>query len=395
MVPPPWSMLFTTWVATIWRPSRCARICAPKRSGSGAREVALELGGEVRVLGHVGVEDRLLQVDLAVREQHRELRAREPAVVALALADLLVVRQRLELAVEVAARLEEAQEALVHVDHARRVRLGEAERLGLLVVVLQHERRDGVGHLDEQLVALLLGEVARLDHGVEQDLDVHLAVRAVHAARVVDRVGVHAARPRARTRSRPRWVTPRLPPSPTTLARSSEPSTRTPSLALSPASAWRLRAAPSRTCRCRRSRAGPPARGGAPGSARWASAPRPRSRAPRAPPARAGSTSPCARTRRRPPRSRRGRSRPRTSRGSSNSRSPLLEAPLRVRVRVDEDVPVVERADEPDVAREQHAVAEHVARHVADADDREVLGLDVASRARGSGASRTPRRRAR
>ena len=37
---------------------------------------------------------------------------------------------------------------------------------------------------------------------------------------------------------RPRWVTPRLPPSPSTLARSSEPSTRTPSFALSPASAW-------------------------------------------------------------------------------------------------------------------------------------------------------------
>ena len=38
---------------------------------------------------------------------------------------------------------------------------------------------------------------------------------------------------------------------------------------------------------------------------------------------------------------------------------------------------MVEGADQPDVAREQHAVAEHVARHVADADDREVLDLDV------------------
>ena len=67
-------------------------------------EVALELGRQVRVLGHVGLEQRLVQVDLAVREQHGDLRPREPAVVALALADLLVVGQRLELAVEVAAR---------------------------------------------------------------------------------------------------------------------------------------------------------------------------------------------------------------------------------------------------------------------------------------------------
>jgi hypothetical protein len=33
-------------------------------------------------------------------------------------------------------------------------------------------------------------------------------------------------------------------------------------------------------------------------------------------------------------------------------------------------VAVVERADQLDVARKQHAVAEDVARHVADADDR-------------------------
>ena len=50
------------------------------------REVALELGGQVRVLRHVRVEQRVVEVDLAVREQHRQLRPREPAVVALALA---------------------------------------------------------------------------------------------------------------------------------------------------------------------------------------------------------------------------------------------------------------------------------------------------------------------
>ena len=37
---------------------------------------------------------------------------------------------------------------------------------------------------------------------------------------------------------RPRWVKPRLPPSPTTRQRKVAPSTRTESLALSPASAW-------------------------------------------------------------------------------------------------------------------------------------------------------------
>ena len=69
----------------------------------------------------------------------------------------------------------------MHVDHA--VRLGlQAEGLGLLVVVLQHEVGDRFAHSGEQLVALLVGQVSGGDHGVDQDLDVHLAIRAVDPA---------------------------------------------------------------------------------------------------------------------------------------------------------------------------------------------------------------------
>ncbi len=57
----------------------------------------------------------------------------------------------------------------------------------------------------------------------------------------------------------------------------------------------------------------------------------------------------------------------------------LGEAGRGVGVGIDEDVQVVEGAEEADVARLQHAVAEHVARHVADADNGEVLALDVAA----------------
>ena len=61
-----------------------------------------------------------------------------------------------------------------------------------------------------------------------------------------------------------------------------------------------------------------------------------------------------------------------------------LEQPLPLAVRrggvgcrVDEDVAVVERGHQPGVLGAEHAVAEHVAGHVADADGREVLGLAV------------------
>ncbi len=46
------------------------------------------------------------------------------------------------------------------------------------------------------------------------------------------------APPRRQYSTRPSWVMPRLPPSPITLARTSLPLTRKPSLALSPTSAW-------------------------------------------------------------------------------------------------------------------------------------------------------------
>src|SRR5262249_5328149 len=55
----------------------------------------------------------------------------------------------------------------------------------------------------------------------------------------------------------------------------------------------------------------------------------------------------------------------------------LLEAQFRIRVGIQEDVTVIERGDELDVAREQHPVAEDVARHIAYAGHGEIGGLCV------------------
>ena len=190
-------------------------------------------------------------------------------MVAAALGDRLVVGQELELAVEAGDLLEVADQAPVDVDHRRRLRERQAHRLRLRVAAVQHPLGDRVGHLDEQLVALLLGQVAGGDDAVEQDLDVHLVVRAVDAGDVVDRVGVDAAagervldpaplgeaevaaladdaaaQLRAVERARRRWPCRRR-------RRGS-------------------RSTPSRRCRCRRSRAGRRARAGSRGSARSA-----------------------------------------------------------------------------------------------------------------------------
>ena len=60
------------------------------------------------------------------------------------------------------------------------------------VAPVEHAFGDRVGHLDQQLVALVLAEQLVGDQLAEQDLDVDLEVGGGDAAHVVDRVGVDA-----------------------------------------------------------------------------------------------------------------------------------------------------------------------------------------------------------
>ena len=175
--------------------------------------------------------------------------------------------------------------------------------------------------------------------------------------------------------TRPRWVKPRLPPSPTTRQRKSAPFTRTASLALSPTSALRScarlheRADAAVPQRGRRARAG---------GSDTSSFGRERARRPSGMPSRLRTSGVIG--------DRLGGARvhaaarrdaravvvgPRRS-GRARTGAAVRRTTARGRDRVQEDVAVVERGDELDVLGEQHAVAEHVARHVADADDGEV-----------------------
>src|SRR5262245_57448745 len=67
------------------------------------------------------------------------------------------------------------------------------ERLGLLLVVLQYEASDLIGHFCEERVPLRQTELAVHNRLVQQDLDVDLVIRAVHSCGVVDGVGVDTA----------------------------------------------------------------------------------------------------------------------------------------------------------------------------------------------------------
>ena len=178
--------------------------------------------------------------------------------------------------------------------------------------------------------------------------------------------------PRSEYSMRPSCEKPRLPPSPTTLQRRSRPSTRTASLVRSPTAEFASHEALTYVPM-------PPFHSRSTGSFRIA-------RMISAGVALAGfDAEQCARLRRQ--RDLLGVAREHAAalrdqlrvvvgpRGAGQVEQPLalLVAARRVGLGIEEDVLVVERGDEPDVLRQQHAVAEDVAGHVADAGDREVL----------------------
>src|SRR5215207_10921 len=74
--------------------------------------------------------------------------------------------------------------------HCWRLGSGDAEGDVLFDVVPQYEVCHFLGHLRQQPISILVGERAREDHAVEQDLDVDLMVGGVYSGGVVDRVGV-------------------------------------------------------------------------------------------------------------------------------------------------------------------------------------------------------------
>ena len=76
------------------------------------------------------------------------------------------------------------------VDHRQALLTGDHQRQRLPAVVVEYELGDLVGHLVEQVVALLERHLAGGDDVTEQDLDVDLVVAAVDPRRVVDGVGV-------------------------------------------------------------------------------------------------------------------------------------------------------------------------------------------------------------
>ena len=247
----------------------------------------------------------------------------------------------------------------------------------LVVVVRQHQRRHLVGHRGQQLVAVGHGQLAVLHLGTQQDLDVDLMVGGAHPGGVVDEVGVDPA-PALRVLDPAQLGQAEVAaladaPGPDLIAVHPHPVVRlVPHLGMRLGGGLdvgadaavpqqvdrRLEAGGDQLGRGQRVRPlGQAQRGPHRLSDRHRlGGPREHSAAGRE--QRGVVVGPAGPRQREQPRS-------------------LGPAALGVGVGVQEDVPVVERGNQLGVLAQQHAVAEHVAAHVTDADAGEVVGLRV------------------
>ena len=87
----------------------------------------------------------------------------------------------------------ELDEARVHVKHRCRQLFRQRQGLGLCVVVAQHQPGHFFGHIRQQFVALFQCQIAGRQRAVEQDFDIDFVIRAIDAAGVVDCIGIDAA----------------------------------------------------------------------------------------------------------------------------------------------------------------------------------------------------------
>ena len=363
-------------VAAISRRSGCVRYSSPGRVEHATGEVRAQLALHEGVVGHRRLQHVLAQRELREAHQHRQLGPREPPAGAPALGDLLGGGQELERPVERPVGLEGLHQRLVRLEAVARDGLLLAQDLHLQVVVVEHLGAHVVRQLGEQRVARLGRQRAALDGQIEQDLEVDLVVGAVDAGRVVDGVGVDlAAGERVLDAARLRG--------PEVAALGDDAGAQL--AAVDPDRVVRAvahlvvrlvgrlderpdAAVPEQVDRRAQDRLADLGRrhrdGADPQRGAHLGRQVDRLRA-------AGEDA--------TPRREHGRVVVGPGGGGAElvQALPLDERARGVRARIEEHVAVVEGADQPDLIRPQHPVAEDVARHVADADDRERLALGV------------------
>ncbi len=153
-------------------------------------EVAEQVFFHRRRIRNIAVQNTLVENDFDVGRQHRQFRAGQALPVTHHAGEGFIVRQPFKRALDKTGFFEVADKLGMQVDMLDRQRFLKGQRLGLLIVVAQNQRRNIVRHAFEQLVACLQRHFTAHRHIAEQDFDVHFVVGAIDTSRVVDKVRI-------------------------------------------------------------------------------------------------------------------------------------------------------------------------------------------------------------
>lgn len=99
------------------------------------RKIEADIVHQIRIVRNVGLQQALIQLHLAIGQQHRKLGPRQPLARRMALGDGLLVGQELDLSIKHAGTLQRPHESCRLIDQRRRLGLGVGQRHALAVVV--------------------------------------------------------------------------------------------------------------------------------------------------------------------------------------------------------------------------------------------------------------------
>jgi hypothetical protein len=133
-----------------------------------------------------------VQSELGIGQEHGQLGPCETLALGAPPLDLGRSGQELEPAVEASPPFQHAHQPFEEAEIGDPAALRQRDRQALEIVVAQDQAAHLLRHLGQQPRPCLLVEAAVADGRRERDLDVHLDVGRVHPGRVVDGVGVEA-----------------------------------------------------------------------------------------------------------------------------------------------------------------------------------------------------------
>ncbi len=175
----------------ISRRSRCSFNRVGEAFDERLREIAVELARKIRIVRHLRCQQIRIQSELRVSQRHRKLRPRQPPRRAFAARRFSVLDGRFSTPRSRRFRLSSISIARCSKPiSASATPFRKRQRQRLQIIVAQHEQADLVGHRGEQFIAPGLRKLS-LAHGLAQrDLDVHFDVGSIDARRIVDRIGI-------------------------------------------------------------------------------------------------------------------------------------------------------------------------------------------------------------